>query len=346
MVEGGATEDPVTRADGPERSRSATSHDVARRAGVSQSTVSLVFRGAARGRVSAATQEAVHAAARELGFRPNVNARRLRQGAPRTVLIAVPEITQPFFAQVFTGARGAALAAGCRVVLSMHPDLDSAAEDVVGQGVDAVLACALGDGGQPPHSAVPLVVLDAEPPPGFPSVRFDVPPLLKELAAELHTFGHRTIAHLAADVPTESFRERADTWRAASARWGMRLVTRTAPIERSGARDTVLDLLAGEPRPTVVVCDDDQMAAGVYKAAHALGLRVPEDLSVAGIDDVDLASALTPELTTIALPAEALGEQGMNRLMAALEGSRPLGPDVLQLSGRLVWRGSVGPAPF
>ncbi|QVQ52984.1 LacI family DNA-binding transcriptional regulator [Spiractinospora alimapuensis] len=345
MVEGGATENPVREAEGPERGRSATSHDVARRAGVSQSTVSLVFRGAARGRVSAATQEAVHAAARELGFRPNINARRLRQGAPPTVLIGVPEITQPFFAQVFTGARGAALAAGCRVVLSMHPDLDSVAEDVVGQGVDAVLACALGDGGQPPDAAVPLVVLDAEPPPGFPSVRFDVPPLLTELATELHTLGHRTIAHLAADVPTESFRERAETWRAVCARLGIRLLSRTAPIERSGARDAALSLLEGTPRPTAVVCDDDQMAAGVYKAAYATGLRVPEDISVAGIDDVDLASALTPELTTIALPAEALGEQGMRRLIAVLDGSRPLAPDVLRLSGRLVRRGSVGSAP-
>lgn len=327
--------------------RAPTSHDVARLAGVSQSTVSLVFRGAARGRVSQATQAAVHEAAQRLGFRPNADARRLRQGAPSMVLIAVPEITQPFFAQVFTGARTEALEAGCRVVLSMQPDLDAVAADVTGQGVDAVLACSLRDGGEAPDPAVPLVVLDAEPPDGYPAMRFDIAPALEELVARLYSLGHRALAHLHADIGTATFRERAEALDAACRTREMRLERRVTAIDRNAARAAAAALLSGEaggPAPTAIVCDDDLMAAGAYKAAHAAGLTVPGDVSVTGVDDIELARVLTPELTTIALPGEALGREGMRRLIGALSGGQRRA-EVVRLPARLVLRGSVGPAP-
>lgn len=342
--------DPAPADSRPSRPRKApTSHDVARLAGVSQSTVSLVFRGAARGRVAPATRAAVEEAARQLGFRPNADARRLRQGAPSTVLIAVPEITQPFFAQVFTGARSHALAAGCRVVLSEQPDLEAVAADVRGQGVDAVLACSLRDGGTAPDPAVPLVVLDAEPPPGYPALRFDLAPVLRDLVDRLHGLGHRHIAHLNADIDTATFRERAEALTGACAARGIRLTRRVAPIDRAAAEAVVRPLLTGDAgageRPTAVVCDDDLMATGAYKAAHAAGLSVPADLSVTGVDDIELARVLTPELTTIALPGHTLGAEGARRLVAALDSGRPAEPGVTRLPARLVERGSVGPAP-
>src|SRR6188472_3115609 len=94
-----------------------TSVDVARRAGVSQSTVSLVLSGKARGRISAPTEEAVRAAATELGYRPNVAARALRTGVARSVALVVPDITNPFFGRVLRGAQRAAQGAGYTVVL-------------------------------------------------------------------------------------------------------------------------------------------------------------------------------------------------------------------------------------
>ncbi len=94
-----------------------TSVDVARRAGVSQSTVSLVLSGKARGRISARTEEAVRAAAAELGYRPNVAARALRTGVARSVALVVPDITNPFFGRVLRGAQRAAQEAGYTVVL-------------------------------------------------------------------------------------------------------------------------------------------------------------------------------------------------------------------------------------
>jgi DNA-binding LacI/PurR family transcriptional regulator len=94
-----------------------TSVDVARRAGVSQSTVSLVMSGKARGRVSAATEAAVRRAARDIGYRPNAAARALRTGAARSVALIVPDVTNPFFGHVMRGAQAAAWTAGYTVAL-------------------------------------------------------------------------------------------------------------------------------------------------------------------------------------------------------------------------------------
>src|ERR671914_2492796 len=105
---------PAIEGSTPQR---VTSVDVARHAGVSQSTVSLVFSGKGRGRVSEATQERVRRAARELGYRPNVAAQALRLGASRAVALLVPDITNPFFSRVLRGAQRAAQEAGYIVIL-------------------------------------------------------------------------------------------------------------------------------------------------------------------------------------------------------------------------------------
>ncbi|MBV2367034.1 LacI family DNA-binding transcriptional regulator [Streptomonospora nanhaiensis] len=325
-----------------------TSHDVARLAGVSQSTVSLVFRGAARGRVAPGTQQAVLDAARRLGFRPNADARRLRVGGPRMVLIAIPDIVNPFFARVFTGARGTAREAGFQVVLSVQRDLASVAADVAGQRVDAVLACSLDDGGRPLDDSVPAVVLDAEPPQGMGAVRFDIAPALTEVVDHLYRLGHRDILHLRADVDTSTFRERAAAVDAACAARGMRRARAAAAVDRDAARDTARAALRRERAAgravTAVVCDDDILAVGAYKAAQAEGLAVPGDLSVTGVDNVDLAQALTPELTTVDLPGETLGAMGMRRLLAAVDGADQAA-EVVRLPARLLIRGSTAPPP-
>ncbi|RNL86793.1 LacI family DNA-binding transcriptional regulator [Halostreptopolyspora alba] len=227
--------------------RPPTSHDVARLAGVSRSTVSLVFRGAASGRIGERTQRAVVDAARQLGFRPNADARRLRTGGPPMVLIPVPDIVNPFFARVFTGARTAARESGFQVVLSVQRDLDSVAADVAGQRIDAVLACSLRDGGRPLEDPVPVVVLDAEPPPGQGSVRVDIAPALTGLVEHLHRLGHRSIAHLRSEVRTATFRERAEAVDAACARRGMTRTYTSCALDIHAAREAVAALL---PAPT------------------------------------------------------------------------------------------------
>ncbi|MFC6003874.1 substrate-binding domain-containing protein, partial [Streptomonospora nanhaiensis] len=121
-----------------------------------------------------------------------------------------------------------------------------------------------------------------------------------------------------------------------------------AAVDRDAARDTARAALRREHAAgravTAVVCDDDILAVGAYKAAQAEGLAVPGDLSVTGVDNVDLAQALTPELTTVDLPGETLGAMGMRRLLAAVDGADQAA-EVVRLPARLLIRGSTAPPP-
>ena len=311
-----------------------TSRDVARVAGVSQSTVSLVLAGKAEGRVKPETGRAVREAATRLGYRPNLAARNLRLGRTRTVLLVVPTLTSPVFGAVYTGAARVAAERGFGIVV--HPWTDEAAparSPVDLDAIDGVLASSLG-GGVTGIGDVPLVVLDNDPADPAPSVNFDVAGGMRAIARHLAGLGHRRLGHLAAAVDTWTFRVRADVLDETGA-----LAAREhCAIDVAAAREAALALLDRPDRPTAVVCDDDLIAAGVYKAARHLGLEVPRDLSVTGFDDIVVATALEPELTTIRLPTERLGEQAMTTLLARLDGETP--PDV-SLPGELIVRGST-----
>lgn len=330
-----------------------TSRDVARAAGVSQAAVSLVLGDKWRGRVSEATAERVREAARTLGYRPNLAARNLRLGRTRTVLLVVPALTTEFFAGVYTGAARVASQHGFGVVLYPSPEGIGPARDPFASAqaaLDGVIASSMaaealtairGD-------QLPLVMLDSDPEGsvGAATVNLDIAGGVRQVTDHLLGLGHRHFLHLAADVASWTFEVRA---RELAARLrevpGTSLRTARAPISIRGAQASAEAALtpaqALRDRPTAVVCDDDQLAAGVYKAARRLGLRVPEDLSVTGVDDLAVATAIDPELTTVRLDAELFGERGMGALLAVLEGRAPLADEV---PVDLVVRGSTGPA--
>ena len=309
---------------------------MARAAGVSQSTVSLVLAGKAEGRVKPETGQAVREAARRLGYRPNAAARNLRLGRTRTVLLVVPTLASPFFGAVYTGAARVASERGFGVVV--HPWTDDAIparSPVDIEAIDGVLASSIG-GGVTGLGDVPLVVMDNDPAGVAPSVNFDVAGGMRAIAAHLADLGHRRIGHLAAAVDAWTFRVRGDALAATGP-----LVSRgTTAIDVAAARTAALALLDRPDRPSALVCDDDLIAAGAYKAARALGLDVPGDLSVTGFDDILVAAALEPELTTIRLPAEDLGARAMAALLERLDGHAP--PDV-SLPGELIARDSTAP---
>ncbi|MGW1200273.1 LacI family DNA-binding transcriptional regulator [Streptomyces sp. NPDC002536] len=325
-----------------------TSRDVARAAGVSQATVSLVMGDKWRGRVSERTAETVRTAARELGYRPNLAARNLRLGRTRTALLVVPALTNEIFARVHTGAARVAAEHGAGVLLYPSPDGTGPARDPFASAratLDGVIASsmaadaldALRDGG------LPLVMLDSDPkhPEASATVNLDIADGMRQVAHHLLDLGHRHFGHLAADVDSWTFRVRAralaDTLRPVPGATVVR--TETATLDVTAGRQAAERALTGPgPRPTALVCDGDVLAAGACKAARRLGLRVPEDVSVTGFDDLSLATAVEPELTTVRLPAEAVGEAGMRALMAVLDGRTPTA-DALPV--HLVTRGST-----
>ncbi|MEU2224517.1 LacI family DNA-binding transcriptional regulator [Streptomyces sp. NPDC018347] len=326
-----------------------TSRDVAHAAGVSQAAVSLVLGDKWRGRVSQATAERVREAARDLGYRPNLAARNLRLGRTRTVLLVVPALTTEFFAGVYTGAARVAAEHGFGVVLYPSPEGIGPARDPFASAraaLDGVIASSMAADALTAirGEALPLVMLDSDPAGslGAATVNLDIADGVRQVAAHLLGLGHRRVLHLAADVPSWTFEVRAKELAARLAAVpGARLRTARAPISIEGARAAAhAAFTAPGPRPTAVVCDDDKLAAGAYKALRRLGLRVPDDVSVTGLDDLALATALDPELTTVRLDAELFGERGMSALLAVLEGREPAGGDI---PVELVVRGSTAP---
>lgn len=327
-----------------------TSRDVARAAGVSQATVSLVLGDKWRGRVAEPTAQRVRDAAQELGYRPNLAARNLRLGRTRTALLVVPALTNEFFAGVYTGAARVAARHDFGVVLYPSPEgVTGEARDPFDSArasLDGVLASSMASDALATikGDALPLVMLDSDPADslGSATVNLDLADGMHQVTRHLLELGHRRILHLAAAIDSWTFHVRRDALAAALHGTGATVRTISAALSVDAARAaTEAALAAPGPRPTAIVCDDDHLAAGACKAARRLGLRVPEDLSVAGFDDLSLATAVEPELTTVRLPAELFGERGMTSLLAVLNGERPP-TDTLPV--RLITRGSTGPA--
>ena len=326
------------------RRPSVTSIDVAEHAGVSQSTVSLVFSGKGRGRVSEATAERVRRSARELGYRPNAAAQALRTGASRAVALLVPDMTNPFFSRVLRGAQRAAAEAGYIVILvdtQNDRHWESQSFEALRAGpVDGYLLFevtapdALG-----PDESVVLMETEA---PGRPSVRFDGEAGAAAAFEHLVELGHRHIGHLAAAFRALTFQHRDEARVRVLSGAGLdpaaqpRVLT---PISIEDARRNAAALLDEEP--TAVFCDDDVIAAGMYLAARERGVRIPDELSVIGFDDMDFARVLDPPLTTVALDAQLLGASSFELLQARMSGKRTRRRIVLP--AELLVRGSTAP---
>jgi LacI family transcriptional regulator, repressor for deo operon, udp, cdd, tsx, nupC, and nupG len=315
-----------------------TSVDVARRAGVSQSTVSLVLSGKGAGRISAKTEALVRATAAELGYRPNVAARTLRTGTARTVGLVVTDVTHPFFGPVLRGAQAAAWRAGYAVALvdvANDPDRERASFEALRAGpADGFMFFTI----DPPESSGEHVVAIEVEPPGMASVRVDTDRGTELALRHLLDLGHTRIGHLGSWLDAETFHRRRDT---IARMLGDGVPHETAPFNYGEACRAALRLL--DARPTAVFCDDDVLAGGVYLAARERGLRIPGDLSVVGFDDLPFARVFEPPLTTVRIDPEALGAGAFEVLLDLMEG-RAAHARVLPVE--LVVRGSTAAPPM
>lgn len=324
---------------------------------MSQSAVSLVFSGKAAGRVSARTQAAIWDAATRLGYRPNVSARSLRTGTVGLLGFVVPDATHPYFAQVVAAAVESARAAG-RTLTVLETRADQGWVDRLLLGLragqlDGAAVYLASDEARAALSTVGdrLVFVESGPA-AAGAVELDVTAAMDDVVAHLVGLGHRQLAYLTAEYPSATFARRHYAFLRATAahgastdpaRWrratfGLDDATRAAHALLTAGR-------RGARPVTAVVCEDDLMAAATYRACRQLALDVPGQVSVVGFGDLDLARCVDPELTTVALPAVALGRASAEALVARLAGSTepPAGvPATLHLP--LVVRGSTGPA--
>lgn len=307
--------------------RSVTSIDVARKAGVSQSTVSLVFAGKAEGRVSPQTQQEVLRIAQELGYRPNTIARTLRLGHTNIIAFVIPDVSNPFFAAVLKGAEQAARLRNYAVVLVSTGD-DRYWHHVVmdaltTHSIEGFVLCAVRQPNELDLERLRFrAVMVDQMSPLLSSLRLDIEGGTQAAMRHLLTLGHRKIAHLAANIDVETFRLRQQTYEREIINVGIEVrddYTARAALEPGAALQAARTLLQVADMPTAIFCDDDILAMGMYRAAREAGLTLPDQLSVVGFDDGLIAQALIPELTTVAVPASLLGQRAIELLLEEFE---------------------------
>ena len=331
----------------------ATIADVANRSGVSTATVSRVLSGAVPAR--AATRERVLTAARELDYRPSGIARALKRSETRTIGLLVTDIGNPFFPQIVRAVEDEAHLRGYGVVLCNagdDPDRELAYLDVLlERRVDGlIVASARATRRHADRLAsvpMPVVLVNSDAPAGRLSGITVAHRLGARLAADhLLALGHRRLAHIAApSAHAAAARLRhagvTDALRGAGIDPSALLVAEGDEHVDGGSRAAEL-LLAEGPGPTGIVCYNDLTAVGALRAIRAAGLRVPDDVSVVGFDDIELAAWTDPPLTTIRQPTDALGLWAVEHLI--VHGSAAKVERVV-LEPELVVRSSTGPPP-
>jgi LacI family transcriptional regulator len=345
----------------------ATITDVARRANVSTATVSRVLSGGGAARDE--TRERVLAAARELGYRPSGVARSLRQRATRTLGLIVTDIENPFFPELVRTVEDAAREQGYAILLcnaSDDPEREAGYLDLlVDRWVDGVVIAASNLGVRHREwllaAPLPIVLVNSV------DRAIDLPTIASDsvlgggLATEhLIDLGHRRFGILTAGPRNLDAPDRMAGARSALQAAGIPTADAHVAIEEptvAGGQRAAAAILAGDPAVTALVAYNDLMAIGAMRAVRAGKRRVPDDVSVVGFDDVDLAAFVDPPLTTIAQSTAEMGRWAVDQLTRRLgrpstsAGSNGRGEDAPEpaahvvLPVRLVVRGSTGPAP-
>jgi LacI family transcriptional regulator/LacI family repressor for deo operon, udp, cdd, tsx, nupC, and nupG len=316
------------------RAAAVTSVAVAKAAKVSQSTVSLVLSGKAAGRVSEATRILVEETAHRLGYQPNVSAQMLRTGVAKVLALAVPNVKQPFFGQIFVAAELTARRYEYAVIL-----IDTITDAAWAQRLVSMLRSRLVAGGivYAGDNAADAILrpvrnqtlfIEAEDP-RKSGIDLDFTGGMRAVARHLADLGHERIGYFAAEYPKATYKRRFASFLAEAQRLGLRHQPEwqaSATFELEPATLAARRLLKAAPF-TALFCDDDLLAAGAYRAAARLGVAIPRQLSVVGFNDLELARMLSPELTSVAIPAEAIGKAAVERLLRQLERqTRAVGP--------------------
>ncbi|OSY36882.1 LacI family transcriptional regulator [Pseudonocardia autotrophica] len=317
--------------------RRPTMKDVARHAGVSVSTVSYVLNDS--GPVAPDRRNRVLDAIRVLEYSPNESARNLKRRSASTIGMVVPELANQFFAMVTEGVQRAASSRDVLVVLVV-PDAGHQPEEdqtrlLRSQRVDGVVY--LSGTGTAPAPLYELartgpVVLVDEQLPGLelPTIVCDSRRGAREVAAHVLEQGHRRLAVIGGPPALWTSQQRLAGYREAFAGAGIdpdQVVVLNGDYRQASGSKLARKALCetGGPRPTALLCANDLMAIGAVEACRDVGLRVPEDVSIVGFDDLPFSSLLTPSLTSVRQPAHDMGFQAGTVLLDTLEG-RPVGP--------------------
>ncbi|WP_370401332.1 LacI family DNA-binding transcriptional regulator [Sulfitobacter sp. JB4-11] len=329
-----------------------TLEDVAKRAGVSTATVSRCLN--APEKVVEATRARVMEAVDALGYSPHFGARVMAANRTNTIGAIVPTMENAIFAEGLQAFQETLSAGGYDLLLassSYQPEQEAAQiRSLIARGADGLLL--IGHERAPGIDAflaqrgLPVVAAWAHnAAAALPSVGFDNYSAMHRLADEVVALGHRRIAYITAPV-AENDRARArlkavqDAVRGAGLEaHGLRVSETTYGIEQGG--DAFAALMDLPDPPTAVMCANDVLAVGALTRAHQMDLRVPQDVSITGFDDMALARVVRPALTTVRVPHRRMGIAAARQLISMIEDSAP--PASVLIETSLIRRESLAP---
>ena len=338
----------------PPRRKRATIRDVGRVARVSHQTVSRVINGERC--ITPETRAKVERAIAAMGFRPSHIARSLVSRSTRTIGLVMGDVASPFFPDVVRGAEDVLAEAGyCLILSNSSRDPERELRNVrhlLERSTDGLI---LGAPQAAPEelrdlaerAAVPMVFLNRDVQGAHvASVWIDWRAATAEVVAYLADLGHRRVGLVVPARDEIPYANRGDWYRGALGRANLGPEPALIFHERitiEGGHAAGRRLLDRTDRPTVAICHNDVMAIGVLQACRERGVRVPDDLSVVGWDDVPYASLVTPSLTTVRVPRHALGQTAARRLLELIA-DRPAS-DPQRLSLELIRRASCARPP-
>jgi len=347
----------MSERQGTVRRRAATTarinaRDVARLAGVSTATVSRAMNAPAQ--VDPATRDRVHAAIEKLRYVPHGAARALRSQRSGMIGAVVPSFDYALYARTTSALQRVLDARGYSLVLATHRyDLATevrVTEQLIEHGVDAFAFVGLDH--DPAlyallerHRRPYVLTWGVDPERRHPSIGFDNEAATQALTGRLVALGHRRIGLISAPTAgNDRARARGAGVRRALAAHGLGLDERHVfhgPIALASGQAGMRALLAAAPAPTAVVATNDVFAVGAMMACRDMGLVVPDDVSITGVDNTDLGATQTPPLTSIETPIVEVGTAAAEQLIARLENAPFELHQLLPFS--LVERGSTGP---
>jgi LacI family transcriptional regulator len=331
-----------------------TLKELAARAGVHSSTVSRVVNQDPSLRIAAATRSRIEALLRETGYRPNGVARGLKLRQTLVLAVVIPDITNPFFGALFRAIEDGATPAGYQVLLCNtdgHPDRQRThLDNLIARRVDGVILASsvLKDPAVRwlRHQRLPYVLVNRFSDEGMdPFVGSDDFAGARLATQHLLGRGHSRIGHLAGQLAVSTGVLRQRGFQAAMAEAGLDAGPELQPeagFNEEGGQRAMEHLLTLKEPPTAVFAVTDMVAVGAYGVARRLGLRVPEDLAIAGYNDIPLASRLVPGLTTVHVPIHEVGSTAATLLLDQIQ-ARHVTPETVLHRPELIVRGSTDP---
>ncbi|MDX6340577.1 MAG: LacI family transcriptional regulator [Trebonia sp.] len=329
--------------------RKVTSFDVARLAGVSQPTVSRALRNLPG--TSPETRARVLSAASELAYIPSDLGRKLSAQSTIRIAVVSEELTIPYYPELVEPLRHELASYNYRTVLVTDTPTGPVGLEALADGsYDGVVLTTTGRSSRLPRDlterGIPHVLVNRLlDEPESDAVGFDNAQgaaLITELLALL---GHKRIGSIQGPIETSTARERAEGLARSMRDSGLRVrreLTRRVSFTHDEGQSAALDLVGTAEPPTAIVCGNDVVAMGVLSAARSVGLRVPEDLTVIGFDDIRVAAWPLVNLTTVHCDLELMAKEAVDLLMQQIDGAR-VQPRVRKIPVALRLRGTHGP---